>query len=254
MTKNPPPSYSECAANAAGLMGTYLPDINNRWEEYNAAYVDYLRKSTNSQAYFGQYTTPGGDLAVEALLTKLKRDYLTKLAGLNVAFAEVDGDCSGFLEDEGGKNGGSAKKKKKPGATGKLQDFYDLHCERKYNLSTPMGTIEVACNKMTTEFTGLPGLEAKWTENLDTNQLITGTVMIGGSLGSGEKDIGPLTLEVGVSGGMFMDFDSNGITDVGPYGDIKGEIGAVDAGAEARYGWNSGLKGKGSGLLDGVTF
>jgi len=216
--------------------------------------VDFLRKSTNSQAYFGQYMTAGGDVAVEALLTKLKRDYLSELAGLNVAFAEVDADCSGFLEEEGGEDRASMVKMKKKGAAGQLQDFYDLNCDRKHKLTTPMGTIEVSCNKMTTEFTGLPGLDLKFAENLDTNQIITGMVKIGGSLGDGSREIGPLTLEGEVSGGMFLEFDSNGITDVGPYGEIKGGIGAVEAGAEARWGWNSGFKGAGNGMLDGVTF
>ena len=253
MTKNPGPSYSDCVANAMGLLGQYLPAINGLWEEYNAAYVDFLRKSTNSQAYFGQYMTPGGDLAVEALLNRLKRDYLSKLAGLNVAFMEVDSDCSGFLEEEGGGDRASTAKKKKKGPAGQLQDFYDLNCDRKSEMAIRgVWSIKVECNKMIVEFKALPGLEAKWTENLDTNQLINGGVKIGISKEIGSKDVGPLAAEAEIGVGGFLEFDSNGITDGGPYVGIGGGADGVAAGLEARWGWNSGFKGSGGGVLDGL--
>jgi Flp pilus assembly protein TadD len=236
--------FYDCEGKGRALQEAYLPQINGLWEEYNAAYVDFLRKSTNSQAYFGQYTTPGGDLAVEALLNKIKRDYLLKLAGLKVEFLVI---C--VSSDSSQASG------KKSGAAGPLQDFYDLNCDRKSEMGIRgVWSIKVACNKMAVEFKALPGLEAKWTENLDTNQLINGGVKIGVSKEIGSKELGPLTAEAEIGVGMFLEFDSNGITDGGPYGGIGGGADGVNAGLEARWGWTSGFKGSGGGVLDGLEF
>jgi tetratricopeptide (TPR) repeat protein len=271
---------TECEALALGLGNTYLPAINRLWEDYNNAFVDRLRKTTNSQAYFGQYTTPGGDVAVEAMETRLKRNFLSELAGLNVAFWEVEHDCSGFVPLEGGGAESSTAKKNKSSG-GKLQDFNDLHCDHHVSLEIPLiGSIEVECNKMTSKLEALPFLKGEWTEDLDTNELINGTVLLGASTELGSKKFGPLKAEGKIGGGVFLEFDGNGITDVGPYGEIKAEIGANlgegrdpyhihlhdghsisggdlavgDAGVEVRYGWNSGFEGKGVGVLEGFEF
>lgn len=246
----------------------YIKLINTKYEARNTEYIEKLRKKTNTRAYYLQYATPGGDTAVELMKVLQKEQFLSELRALPVELY-TGGSCGGQAEYQ--KSGG------------KLADFYDLHCDQHITVGVPgFMYSEFSCNKEKTTI-DIPGLSANWKENLDTGDF-KGSAELGVDMGRSLTlgKYGPLKAELGIkmktSG--FIEFDNTGITDFGAtvssgikagagvstdvmgkdilYGgdDINyGKVGKSESstlvGAEARFGWNSGMTTTGKGVLAG---
>jgi hypothetical protein len=196
----------------------------------------------NEQTYYKQYMLDDSAFEMEKL--KAKDAFLSLL--LNLEQEPIQFTCKDEEEEVKGR--------------GKLPDFDDIHCDYKSELNMPMiGSFRMECNKMTTHLGGGPlSLELK--ENLDTNEVIRGTVEVGYSKKLGGVSVnggeGPLSAELEGSVGGFVEFDNNGVTDVGVKAGAEVKVGSdisgTVTGAEARYGWNSGGSLKGKGLLEGI--
>jgi Tfp pilus assembly protein PilF len=244
------------------LSDKYLGRINGRFEEYGLAVMNARRKEINTLAYYLQYATPGGDDAVALMETREKLEYMGEMYSLPVLLDPRK--CS------------STAKYQKSGM-GPLADFYDLHCTDVSTLSMPgLGSITIACNKMTTSFKAGP-ISASWTENLETGVVMKGTLEIGlsasSSLGSTSQPIAvsrdpydaPFSAELGASmtigTSAFIEIENGSISDFGAVvtasassnlalgsGALSGEI----VGIESKLGWNSGATTTGSGILSGL--
>lgn len=227
------------------VIDKYLNQINTKWEQYGMEYLDYKRKECNTRAYYLQYATMGGDDEVELMKIQQKKEYIQAVqwvAGSLLLIDKEPAPCANKTQQKAG--------------TGKLADFYDLHCDNKSSMNLIVGTIKTSCNKMETDFSVGP-LSAKWKENLDTDKIINGTVELGLSKG-GELEYGPLKAEMKASAGGFVEFDHGGITDFGAKvgvsaGSAAGPATLGEIGAESRFGWNSGVTTSGTGVLSGLS-
>ena len=144
-----------------------------------------------------------------------------------------------------------------PGKRKPLADFYDLHCPNIVTFTVPaIGDWTVRCNKMITHLNvSLPemgvlagaSLRGNLTENLETGVVERGSLELGVNVGVGSGSAGPIAGEVDVSGGVFVTFGPNGVTDVGGRGGVQttvtnlGELPVVDAGAGVTVSINSGV-------------
>lgn len=215
----------------------YIGLINAKYEDYEVEYIEYTRKLCNNGAYYEQYIK-GSDDEVELMKIQYKQQFIGALLSMPVFLDISSLPCE--------------RKPPNIKKIGKLADFYDLHCESKTEMSFPgIGTIKAECNKLTMDFSAGP-VSGTWKENLDTGSF-KGTAEIGVSKG-GSLDYGPLSAEVNASAGGFAEFDNSGITDIGLKAGVSAGSSVAgqsisEIGAESRFGWNSGISTKGSGIL-----
>lgn len=246
----------------------------------NAAAVDYMSKSNsllkplNHQLMVAMkyYTEQAANLHMyistdqsvyDFMIISLKAGFLAQLGSLDYRWMSTCREGS--------------NQQTIPGMT--LPDFDELNCEYKTELSIPkVFSIKVECNKMTTSF-DLPLVKGTVVENLNTKKafdIIKGSVEISKGF---SKDIplqGPLSAEMKMEVGAFVEFDKAGIADVG----IKGELSAtvstnnldknitmedgtkystpganeqsLEMGIGVRSSWNAGTTVSGKGMLSGV--
>lgn len=246
----------------------------------NAAAVDYMSKSNsllkplNHQLMVAMkyYTEQAANLHMyistdqsvyDFMIISLKAGFLAQLGSLDYRWMSTCHEGS--------------NQQTIPGMT--LPDFDELNCEYKTELSIPkVFSIKVECNKMTTSF-DLPLVKGTVVENLNTKKafdIIKGSVEISKGF---SKDIplqGPLSAEMKMEVGAFVEFDKAGIADVG----IKGELSAtvstnnldknitmedgtkystpganeqsLEMGIGVRSSWNAGTTVSGKGMLSGV--
>lgn len=163
-----------------------------------------------------------------------------------------------------------------------LPDFDEIHCDYKTELSIPfmesVFSIKVECNKMTTSF-DLPFVKGTVIENLNTKKafdILKGRLEISQGF---SKDIplqGPLSAEMKMEVGAFIEFDKAGIADIGIRGDLSATVSttnldnsitmedgkkysvpganeqSLEMGIGVRTSWNAGTTVSGKGMLSGV--
>lgn len=233
----------------------YLELTNTILEKENKKWLEYWRKTMSRRLNYNQYSMPEEAFELEKLKAQLM--WLGFVSGQEVRFEGPSKLCNN-------------PEKQKP-ASKKLGDFYDMTCKEKSVMNLGIGSVTIECNKMTTE------LDAEFVkysqrENMDNGTIIRGTLEIGKDFGIGKGvEMGPVKAELKASVGAFIEFDSEGVTDVGIKGGISAEAGTnlvpeetseetgIDDpsttafGAEARWGWNSGGSVAGKGLLNGLN-
>jgi hypothetical protein len=246
----------------------------------NAAAVDYMSKSNsllkplNHQRVVAikYYTEQAANLYMyistdqsvyDFMIISLKASFLAQLGSLDYRWMSTCHEGS--------------NQQTIPGMT--LPDFDELNCEYKTELSIPkVFSIKVECNKMTTSF-DLPLVKGTVVENLNTKKafdIIKGSVEISQGF---SKDIplrGPLSAEMKMEVGAFIEFDKAGITDVGIKGDLSATVStsnldnnitmedgtkystpganeqSLEMGIGVRSSWNAGTTVSGKGMLSGV--
>lgn len=226
------PIEAACAA-LRGPHAERLRELNDRREKLAQELLPLHKRMLGEEAYWSKYLLSDLDFEIRKAEVKLK--FLGYLGSLG----NTDSPLTW------GTNCGQAQPAQ---SSFKLQDFYDLKCEHIVDLWTPYGTVSVRCNKITARWDasfGTFGLSGEYTENLDTGRIVRGTVEIGAGIGTDAGDKGPIAVELGAKGGVFIEFDSSGVTDVGVDVDAGAGVGAqgrdaaVTAGIDARLGWNA---------------
>ena len=264
---------------------------DNRVKIQNTTYEDLINEGLEifsstyeAAAYYYQYSV-SEQLMIDQYELGLKKGFLQQLWNIhpNLGYYDVAGCIEKDLPHDGD-------------GTNELVNWNDLYCDRNISFTIPLtGTWKFTCN--TTEFHLEPLLlpfEAHYKENLETNEIISASaavsikreiagtkasVKIGGSYDAakgtvtleggvstkiGEGNIGPLPVKAGVSGGGFIEFDKNGVSDFGVKGGLEAKpdmsigegkdksdirIGKVEAGG--KWSWNAGGSGVAKGTLNG---
>lgn len=256
-------TLKDCGArkNAAT---TFLSKANLLHQQVSSKVQLLHKEFINAEAWLALYTSTDRSL-YELEIEKIKEGVLIALYGLPAEF-EV----------------GCVPTEAPPREyTRQLPDFDEKYCQYKTELSIPFMektfSIKLECNKMTTKF-DLPFVSAEIQENLNTNKLIE---VVKGSVEFSQgfsKDIplnGPLSAEMEMKIGAFVEFNSSGITDVGIQGTVSAtasttnldksiemEDGSkysvpgvgeqkLELGVSVRSSWNAGTTVSGTGLFGG---
>lgn len=252
------PEEEQCAEKNEAR-NKYLAAANTLLEQAQSDMLKTEMRRINEETYYRQYMM--GDLSFEYEKLRAKKRFLSLLLGLR---HEVQPSCNVNGEEEPRR--------------GKLPDFDDIHCDRHITLNMFFVKGEFTCNKSKLEYHAVI-VSGKHIENLNTGEIIGGSVEIGVSAGIGRGvEIGPMKAEARAGVGVFVEYDESGVADMGPRAELKGELGAnlghgqdpteiktgdgkmvavghipsVVAGVEARWGWNAGGSISGKGLLRGI--
>jgi hypothetical protein len=241
------------------IKSDFLLEINTLLENENAKIIDYWRKTLSQQMNHNRFSLMPEEFEFEKLRSQAM--WLAMISEQEVRFASP---CVTGYEKEDDEEDQEA---------GELADFYDMTCKDKSVLNLVIGKITVECNKMTTELDS-KFFKYKVKENMDTDQVIQGSVEIGLDFDLAKaSEFGPVKAEVKGELYGFVEFDGNGVTDVGIKAGAKATVGsnvvsddnvkhslgfADDAsitliGAEARWGWNSGPSLEGKSILQGLS-
>lgn len=230
----------QLCADQTKARNKYLNETNTLLEQEQNAYVEYIRKSTNATVYFAQYMSPD-DLSFEAAKMGAKKGFLSTLRTLR--------HTEEFPCD---------KKVAKP--SGKLADFDDINCSKEIKLNMVFVKATFTCNKSSLQYDAFI-VKGTHTENLNTGNIIGGTIEIGMSKSVGERELGPVKAEAKIGGGAFVEYGNDGITDIGVKAEMGLEVGtssavtgalggpSVEIGVESRWGWNAGGSLSGKGIL-----
>lgn len=240
------------------IKSDFLLEINKLLENENAKIIDYWRKTLSQQMNHNRFSLMPEEFEFEKL--KSQAMWLAMISEQEVRFASP---CVTGYEEEDDEEDHEA---------GELADFYDMTCKDKSVLNLVIGKITVECNKMTTELDS-KFFKYKVKENMDTDQVIQGSVEIGLDVDLAKaSEFGPVKAEVKGELYGFVEFDGNGVTDVGIKAgakatvgtnlvsddNVKSSLGFADdssitlIGAEARWGWNSGPSLEGKSILQGL--
>jgi tetratricopeptide (TPR) repeat protein len=258
------------------FLGTY----NRKIYDLNVEWVSRMKYFTNEIVYYLRYSSPTeGDYQKSKNL--FQSIFLACIAG-NAPFftkpVEFQPTCNACAEivSESGKCEDAAEDDGNPFAG--LPDFDIIHCNSHIVLWTPVGKAHWDCNIETVEM-DLGILKGKRTRNLLDGQTISASAELGIYKGIGSSELGPVKAELKAGGGGFIEWGPKGVTDFGLVAGIKAEVGAVDfinpysgldpggydvmtkpgepsgvlAGAEARFGWNSGPSVQGQGIFSGLS-
>lgn len=239
------------------LNNNLLRESNTLLRDENKKWIDYWRFAMSRRLNYLQYTLWPEEFELEKLRAMIT--WLGMISGQEVRFASP---CEVPEEEE-----------ELGLVSGKLGDFYDMTCKEKSEMNLIIGSVTIECNKMTTQ---LDSKFFKYTvkENMDTDQIIQGSVEIGLDWDLAKaSELGPVKAELKGELYGFVEFDGNGVTDIGVKAGAKVAVGSnfisedtnkatlgfVDdksvtlIGAEARWGWNSGPSMEGKGILQGMT-
>lgn len=226
-------SSAEYCRQMNAVVNKYLPVANKLLFDIRVQHLELTRKTLNNQAYFNLFTMDA--LTFEYWKNGAKINWLTQLSGSRVEFWRC--------------NTGAPQDEKNIAASKILPDFDDIHCDRHVKFYFFSTTLKLDCSRLTSEI-NLPVLKASVKENLNSNELIRGTLEVGYFRGAG-VDVGPVKGEFKAEAGVTVEFDKSGVTDVGVRG--KAMAGDEIGGIAARYGWNSGGSLSGKGILRGIN-
>ena len=120
--------------------------------------------------------------------------------------------------------------KPEQGKMGALPDFDEMHCTYKSRIFIPpFTTIDINCNKMTTEFEIdlklIPKTKIKLEDDLKSGKTTKGTIEIGYSKTIDKVDLGPLKAEAKAEVAVGVELTEAGLSDVYVKGGVKGKIG-----------------------------
>lgn len=188
---------------------TFLSKANGLLRQIGDEAKIFQKQMLNAQANLSVYTSTDQS-EHELAIASMKHGFLSSLYGLHCWF-EV-----GCIASE------------TPPSQGRvLPDFDSVNCNYKTELSIPYMektfSIKVECNRMITKF-DLPFIKAEIQERLNTNKkldIVKGSVEISTGF---SKDIpikGPLSAEMELKIGAFVEIGNNQITEVGITGEIS---------------------------------
>ena len=202
---------TDCGARKSAAT-TFLTKANGLYKQLNDQYKIFLKQWLNDQANLSMYTST--DQSVHSLTVEtIKLGVMLYLYGIHCFF---DVGCVSS-------DGPQAQPRRLP-------DFDDVNCQYKTELSIPYMektfSIKVECNRMTTKF-DLPFIKAEIQERLNTNRnidIVKGSVEISTGF---SKDIplkGPLSAEMELKVGAFVEISNNRVSEVGITGELSATV------------------------------
>ncbi|MGE5108187.1 MAG: tetratricopeptide repeat protein [Sphingobacteriales bacterium] len=198
----------KCSAKNA-INNELISIINPIWQDYKLEFLKLKKRFFNDALIHQMYSRPLPPNLWEMELTKYKIDFLSELRG--ISFVEIL-PC---IEE------GKTEEDIMPM---QLPDFDDLHCNYVTDIWIPGWRYTIKCNKMTTEC-DLVIIRGNMEENLRTGKIIKGHADIGVSKSLGTKHVGPVSAEVKLEAGVFVEWGNDGVSDVGGSAGIKSELG-----------------------------
>lgn len=191
---------------------TFLSKANGLTKQINDQYKIFLKQWINTEANLSMYTST--DQSQHSLtLESIKQGVFLHLYGIHCYF---DVGCISSTVPEVPPK--------------RLPDFDSVNCQYKTELSIPYMektfSIKVECNRMTTKF-DLPFVKAEIQERLNTNKkidIVKGTVELSTGF---SKDIplkGPLSAEMELKVGGFIEISNNRVSEVGITGELSATV------------------------------
>ncbi|MEQ1584459.1 MAG: hypothetical protein ABL895_01160 [Cyclobacteriaceae bacterium] len=241
MGEGKPNPFKDYCTALTSVRNTFLSSANSLLESRYKSYLRAMERVMNERAYYIQYTLP--EDAVEAWKLNEKAKWLGYISSTHpVRFEPEDGVC---------KQVPLASKH----AVTKLADFEDLHCPNVVELSVPtIISWRMACGKSHYEG-GVGPVNFSLDYHDWKDEIIRGSVEIGASESIGVSS-GPIKAELEGKLAGFIEFDKEGITDVGIIAGVEAKAGVeiktgseviesvggdmVSVGVTSRIGWNSG--------------
>ncbi len=197
----PNPFDAACGEENAAK-NNFLAKSNALLNAASNDFLDFLRRKTNDEMYYYQYTM--WPEVFEPTKVNAKIAWLTTVRNQKVMFQDKSSWCQ------------PTSQKKKDGPF-KLAEFDDVHCEYHSMLTTPVGTIRTDCSRMTSEldlkFVKL-GLKQDMNKETFGDQFMSCSVEVGAGVSVGSRNLGPIKAEASIGGAVAMEFDRTGITDV----------------------------------------
>lgn len=233
----PNPTEAYCAQLTA-VQSDFLGSVNPMMEEAFKGYLEACQKMANEKVYYQQFMFSATDF--EGIKLDEKARWLSILLAHPVYFENPDrGVCLSSPEAKGGGH--------------VLVEFNDLHCNNIIDFDIIIAKWRKACDKSYVDV-GVGPINFNLAYNDWKEEIIRGTVEIGASKSIGTT-AGPLKAELEGKLTGFVEFDNEGVTDVGVVAGVEAKGGvAVDTklehveeigrslsiGVNTRFGWNSG--------------
>ena len=256
MPERPGMDEAECGETKA-IYNPYLQNANTILEGRAVAYRDAGRSLRDDISFARQFILDPDAYQLDKL--ENKKEFLGDLTAVASPIFRTAGVCSEGPGEEGGLN---------------LPDFDDIHCppDKHIKLNLPMVQWEFTCTQARLKY-DIVYFKGKEFEDLRTGAT-KGNVDFMLSAGMGkDAELGPIKGEFRAGVGLSIDYDNGGVSDValvavvkgelapkldfdptelpGRHGAAFGEFPSVEAGVEARAGWNAGPSIHGQGLLGG---
>lgn len=231
-----PNPFEAACADDTKAKNAYLNAANTLLQQAYADYLAFMRRKINDEVYYYQYTMWPADFELAKVHAQMQ--WLTIVKDQQVRFRNKSPWCPEKTKED------SVVK------PFRLQAFDDVHCMYHSSLSTPVGTIRTDCSRITSQldlkFVKF-GLKQDMEKETFTEQFMSGSVEIGAGVAFGTNHAGPIKAEASVGGGLAVEFDRSGITDVILKGAAGLSVGTdvINDGSEA-----AGVK-VGSDLKDG---
>lgn len=223
-------SDEEYCNKANAIIARYLDTANKLLRSTRAEALEFQRKILNNQAYFNLFIMD--PLTYEYTKNGYKINWLQELSKSQVEFWRCRANTPKDDEVQ----------------TGSIPDFDDVHCDRHVEFNFFSTRLSLDCSRLTSEIK-LPVLKLSLKENLNSNQIMKGTLEVGYFMGT-NVSLGPFSGEYKAEAGVTMEFDKSGVTDVGVRG--KAMAGDKVGGMDIRYGWNAGGSTVGKGFFRGI--
>ncbi len=207
-----PNPFEAACAEENGIKDVFLRSSNTLLEQASTDYLNFMRRKLNDELYYYQYTMWPEDFEVAKANAKI--GWLISIREQKVMFRDKSAWCP--------------PKQELKVAPFKLAAFDDIHCEYHSELSTPVGTINTDCSRMTTKldlkFLKL-GLKQDMDKETFADQFMTCSVEVGAGMAVGSEKLGPLKAEVSIGGALGLEFDRTGLTDVIITGTASASVG-----------------------------
>lgn len=265
------------------LIDQYLAATIPAVAQYEAEYLETMRRHHNEAAYLNQFVLP--PVSWERSKLQFKTGYLSLLPGSNSMTGSVLRLPEGLVQQRRYACFGGPQEKN---ARRKLPDFDDIHCEHIATLNFPgLGKIVSHCNQLTAELKPQFGLiEAEWAlkdtgrggetrwlnasvaldirgvklgghSEFDTKGIKSGGLSLGVGTEVGKLGAGPLEIGVEAGATLNLEFDRGGIKDLSVGASVEtktgGNFAQTDAGQmktvlkteiKGTASWNAGLGGE----------
>lgn len=217
----------------------------------NAIRNEFLRVNSDLETAFKQYQQAAqrkiSNLLYYCQYTQWPEEFELAKVNAQIAWLRIIADQKVMFKD---KSSWCPNGQSKPGKKDSLQHFDDVACKYTSTLDLGLGEITSQCSRTIVKLS-LPGVDFNMKQDIETDRIISGSVMVGVSKSLGATR-GPIGAEIEATAGVEVEFDNSGVTDVSAVAGLNANVaGQTVAGVEGRVSVNSGPSVSGKGLLGG---
>jgi tetratricopeptide (TPR) repeat protein len=234
--QNPFKAY---CAKLTAIQDAFLGSVNPKMESAYKGYIEAYQKMANEKIYYQQFIFSEVDF--EMIKIQEKAHWLAALSKHPV-FMEMPNQsvCPKIPE--------------RKGSSKVLAEFNDLNCKNIIDFDIIIAKWRKACDNSTIDV-GVGPINLNVAYNDWKEEIIRGSMEIGTSKGIGTSS-GPMKAELEGKLSGFVEFDKEGLTDVGIVASVEAKTGVevetgsdviksvgndlISVGISSRIGWNSG--------------